>query len=124
MHVAPTPERGHKRGDTHIKRLFMLRDRGDHPFIGIPQADGPLCFATKKEAKDRRDELNATRDDGPFTVSPGPDHHLFADALRTQQRRRRSLPNRARRTQANMGRPQPQKHAARIERIAPNFRKD
>lgn len=61
-----------------MKRLFMLRDdRTNKPFIQIPAANGPLCFGTKKEAKDRRDEVNAADLGYSLKVSPGPDHHNF-----------------------------------------------
>lgn len=61
-----------------MKRLFMLRDEAGRPFMGIPKANGPLCFETKTEAKDRRDEVNTLYADPNYVhVSPGPDHHNF-----------------------------------------------
>lgn len=68
-----------------MKRLFMLRDKHQRPFMGIPKANGPLCFENKQEAKARRDEIRATFQDEnkvvPFEydlhVSPGPDHNKF-----------------------------------------------
>lgn len=120
-----------------MKRLFMLRDaRGRE----IMQVDGqrPLFFDSKAVAKAHRDALNANAgivvgatalatahtQRHLVTVTYGPDHDLFNHYSFSPQRRRRALSKRAHRTQANMGRPQPQKHAARIERIAPLFRKD
>lgn len=68
-----------------MKRLFMLRDKHNRPFMGIPKANGPLCFSSKPEAKARRDEIRETFQDEnkvvPFEydlhVSPAFDHHNF-----------------------------------------------
>lgn len=57
-----------------MKRLFILRDEKGNPFIGIPRENGPLVFETKAEAKDRRDEVNASDLGYTLHVSPGPDH--------------------------------------------------
>ncbi len=61
-----------------MKRLFMLRyATSSHPFMGIPKSQGPLCFPNKKEAKERRDEVNALHLGYELRVSPGPDHNNF-----------------------------------------------
>lgn len=60
-----------------MKRLFILRDRKtNHPFLAVPKSQGPLTFSNKREAKERRDEVN--RDLGyDLKVSPGPDHWRY-----------------------------------------------
>lgn len=63
-----------------MKRLFMLREANGKPFQGIPRANGPLSFATKKEAKERRDEINKLGLNGDVTVSAGPDHRNYRGA--------------------------------------------
>lgn len=68
-----------------MKRLFMLRDAHNRPFMGIPSSSGPICFENKQAAKERRDEIRDTfaNEKGvvPFEydlhVSPGPDHHNY-----------------------------------------------
>ena len=61
-----------------MKRLFMLRDvKSKQPFMGIPKANGPLSFGSKKEAKAHRDEINASDLGYSLKVSPGPDHRNF-----------------------------------------------
>jgi hypothetical protein len=66
-------------GVSNMNRLFMLRDIKGQPFIQIPQANGPLCFPNKKEAKARRDEVNATDLGYHLHVSYGPDHSKFGN---------------------------------------------
>lgn len=60
-----------------MKRLFMLRDEKDRPFIQIPSSGGPLCFETKRDAKERRNEVNAAKLGYHLHVSPGPDHRNY-----------------------------------------------
>lgn len=61
-----------------MKRLFILRDQNNRPFMGIPSSNGPLSFPTKQAAKERRDEINnAKLYDFTLHVSPGPDHHNY-----------------------------------------------
>lgn len=68
-----------------MKRLFMLRDVHNRPFMGIPKSNGPLCFESKMEAKERRDEIRNTfmQEDRTIPheynlhISAGPDHHNF-----------------------------------------------
>lgn len=113
-----------------MKCLFMLRDARGRAILRGDSAE-PLFFESKTDAKAYRNRINASlreaagaADINAIHVARGPDHDLFNHYSFSPQRRRRALSKRAHRTQANMGRPQPQKHAARIERIAPLFRKD
>lgn len=62
-----------------MKRLFILKDNNGHSFIGIPKEQGPLCFTNKKEAKERRDEINAQELGYKLHVSYGPDHRNYDD---------------------------------------------
>ena len=68
-----------------MKRLFMLRDAHNRPFMGIPSSSGPLCFENKMDAKERRDEVRDTfinergvvPHEYDLHVSPGPDHYKY-----------------------------------------------
>lgn len=60
-----------------MKRLFALRENNGNIFIQIPKANGPLCFATKAEAKERRDEINKAKLGYTVTVTLGADHRNF-----------------------------------------------
>lgn len=55
------------------KHLFQITDtRTGKPVEGLPP------FASKPEAKKKREELNVLHQDNPrYIVSPGPDHHHF-----------------------------------------------
>lgn len=110
-----------------MKCLFMLRLH-DHAvvLVGNDREQRPLFFENKTSAKAARDELRKNSPGiGEVCVTYGPDHYLYAGSrgVGHPQRRRKSLPKRAHRTKANMGRPQPQKIAARRERTAPNSAK-
>lgn len=105
-----------------MKCLFMLRLR-DHAVVmaGSGREQRPMFFESKTSAKAARDELRKNSPGiGEVYITYGPDHRLYAsNRIDAEQRRRKSLPKRARRTKANMGRPQPQKAAARRGRTAP-----
>lgn len=61
-----------------MKRLFALKEQNDELFQAIPKAIGPLCFETKRDAKERRDEVNEFRhNDDKLCVTYGPDHDRF-----------------------------------------------
>lgn len=60
-----------------MKRLFALRHPSGHLFQAIPSKNGPLCFESKQEAKERRDEINAAGISGPVFVTRGPDHFRY-----------------------------------------------
>ena len=60
-----------------MKRLFALKQKDGNLFQAIPKSVGPLCFESKKEAKHRREEVNALNGEGYVQVTAGPDHHNF-----------------------------------------------
>lgn len=59
-----------------MKRLFALKHQDGNLFLAMPIKLGePLCFETKREAKERRDEVNNLHGEGYVCVTAGPDHH-------------------------------------------------